>query len=88
MGSKRLRGFRETGPRLGYRGKLCCRFIWEISARSTGMNFKTDKIKMAPHKVASFAAIVALLSHVTLLTKPGNIHSWKKYAFLTAVLRK
>ena len=41
-------------------------FIWDISARSTGMKFKKPN-QMVKHKLVSFATVVALWTLVTLL---------------------
>ena len=74
-------------------GRLCCLFIWELSAWSTGMKL-TEKIKIVKHKLVSFTIVVALWTLVTLLIKLICILlKWKyidckKYAVLAAMMRK
>ena len=52
----------------GNRDEFCGLFIWEISARSTGINPR-NTTNMVEHKLVSFAAVVALWTLVTLLIK-------------------
>ena len=74
-------------------GRICCLFIWEISAWSTGMKFK-NKTKMVKHKLVSFATVVALWTLVNLLIKLIRmLLKWKyinckNYAILAAMMRK
>ena len=42
-----------------YRDEFCCLFIWESSARSTGMKFKKQN-RDGGHKVLLFSAVAAL----------------------------
>ena len=58
----------RMSPVLGYWDEFCCLFIWEVSARSTGMKFKKQN-QNGGHKVVSFSADVALEILVTLLIK-------------------
>ena len=56
---------------------LWCVHIWEISARSTGMNSR-NTTKMAEHKRVLFATVIALWTLVTLLIKLFRILlKWK-----------
>ena len=70
---------------------LWCVHIWEISARSTGMNSR-NTTKMAEHKRVLFATVIALWTLVTLLIKLFRILlKWKyiqdqNYAILAAML--
>ena len=70
---------------------LWCVHIWEISARSTGMNSR-NTTKMVEHKRVLFATVVALWTLVTLLIKLFCILlKWKyvqdqNYAILAAML--
>ena len=57
--------------RLGYRDEFCGVFIWELSARSTGMNSR-NTTKMAEHKLVLFATGIALWTLVTLLIELIN----------------
>ena len=72
-------------------GILWCVHIWEISARSTGMNSR-NTTKMAEHKCVLFATVIALWTLVTLLIKLFRILlKWKyiqdqNYAILAAML--
>ena len=66
-------------------------FIWEISARSTGM-ISRNAAKMVEHKLVMFATVIALWTLVTLLIKLMRILlKWKYiqdqiYAILAAML--
>ena len=64
----RLARLNPRKPRASKGDEFCRLFIWEISARLTGMKF-LNKTKMAQHKVVSFAIIVALSTLVILLIK-------------------
>ena len=70
---------------------LWCVHIWEILARSTGMNSR-NTTKMAEHKRVLFATVIALWTLVTLLIKLFRILlKWKyiqdqNYAILAAML--
>ena len=70
---------------------LWCVHIWEISARSTGMNSR-NTTKMAEHKRVLFATVIVLWTLVTLLIKLFRILlKWKyiqdqNYAILAAML--
>ena len=46
--------------------RFCGMFIWEISARSTGMNSRSTT-KMVEHKLVLFATVIALWTLVALL---------------------
>ena len=48
--------------------ELCSVFIWEISARSTGMNLR-NTTKMVEHKLIVFPTVRTLWTLVTLLIK-------------------
>ena len=80
-------------PVLGYWDEFCFLFIWEVSARSTGMKFKNQN-QNGGHKVVSFSTDVALEILVTLLIKLICILlKWKyvqdnNYSILAAMLRK
>ena len=75
----------------GYRGEFCGVFIWEISARSTGMNSR-NTTKMVEHKFVLFATFKAFWTLVTLLIKLIRILlKWKylqdqNYATLLATM--
>ena len=61
----------------GYRDEFCGVFIWEISARSTGMNSR-NTTKMVEHKLVLFATVIALWTLITLLIKLFRILlKWK-----------
>ena len=72
-----------------YRDKFCFLFIWEISARSTGMKFKKQN-----QNGETFATVVALWTPVTLLIKLiRKLLKWryihcKNCAILAAMMRK
>ena len=80
-----------TGPARLPGRILWCVHIWEISARSTGMNSR-NTTKMAEHKRVLFATVIALWTLVTLLIKLFRILvKWKyvqdqNYAILAAML--
>ena len=80
-------------PVLGYWDEFCCLFIWEVSARSTGMKFEKQN-QNGGHKLVSFLADVALEILVILLIKLICILlKWKyvqdnNYSILAAMLRK
>ena len=57
-----------TGLQLGYLDEFCGVFIWEISARSTGMNSR-NTTKMVEHKFVLFATFKAFWTLVILLIK-------------------
>ena len=67
----------EPGNRgwVGYRDEFCVMFIWEISARSTGMNSR-NTTKMVEHKFVLFATVKAFWALATLLIK-ANSHTSK-----------
>ena len=72
-------------------GRILWCHIWEISARSTGMNSR-NTTKMAEDKRVLFATVIALWTLVTLLIKLFRILvKWKyiqdqNYAILAAML--
>ena len=81
-----------TGPGwLGYRDEFCGMFLWEISARSTGMNSR-NTTKIVEHKLVLLATVIAFWTLVTLLIKLIRILlKWKyiqdkNYAILAAML--
>ena len=69
---KRLRGLFICARLRGllvYREEFCRVFIWEISARTTGMNNSRNTTKMVEHKLVSFTTVLALWSLLPLLIK-------------------
>ena len=64
--------------KLGYRDEFCGVFIWEISARSTGMNSR-NTTKMVEHKFVLFATFKDFWTLVTLLIKLIRILLKRKY---------
>ena len=71
-----------------------CLFIWEISARSTGMKSKNHNQKiMVEHKPVPFATVIALTVVTLLIQLIRILLKWKyvqdqKCAILAAILRK
>ena len=77
---------------IGYRDEFCSVFIWEISARSTGiMNSRNTTRRMVEHKLVLFATVIALWTFVTLLRRLIRILlKWKykqdqSYAIFAAI---
>ena len=62
----------------GNRDEFCGVFIWEISARSTGMNSRKIT-KMVEHKLILFVTVRTLWTLVTLLIKLFRILLKGKY---------
>ena len=52
---------RASSYESGNRDEFCGVFIWEISARSTGMNSR-NATKTVEHKFVLFATVIALLA--------------------------
>ena len=82
--------FRASSYEPGNQYKFCDVFIWEISARSTGMNSR-NTTEMVEHNLVLFATVIALWTLLTFLIKLIRILlKWKyiqdqNYAILTAM---